>query len=85
MSGFSARRLVKMAPVAAALLVALSAPAVALAGDTQTPRIGDRITLSLITSVGIPKLQSTVTVGAIAHVGSSDPIGTTAPLNLTVS
>jgi hypothetical protein len=146
MPGISARRLVKMAPVAVALLVALFAPAVAFAGETatagqhhvsytmrlnpaapavhagetttiaisfrashylhgapvemsvsglpsgvtavfapQAPRIGDRITLSLITSVGTPKLAYALTVGAIVHLDSSDPIGTTAPLNLTVT
>src|SRR5689334_4819650 len=50
--------------------------------NPQTPRIGERTTLSLSTSAGFPKGRFTVSVTAITI--SSDPIGTTAPLILTM-
>jgi hypothetical protein len=50
--------------------------------NPHTPRIGERTTLSLSTSAGFPKGRFTVSVTAITI--SSDPIGTTAPLILTI-
>jgi hypothetical protein len=48
----------------------------------STPRIGERATLSLITETTFPKGRFTVSVTAITI--SSDPIGTTAPMILTI-
>jgi hypothetical protein len=50
--------------------------------NPATPRIGERATMSLVTSVGFPKGRFTVSVTAITI--SSDPIGTTTPMVLTI-
>jgi hypothetical protein len=50
--------------------------------NPATPRIGERATMSLVTTAGFPKGRFTVSVTAITV--SSDPIGTTTPMVLTI-
>ena len=50
--------------------------------NPSTPRIGERATMSLSTTAGFPKGQFTVSVTAATI--SSDPIGTTTPMVLTI-
>jgi hypothetical protein len=60
------------------------------AGATATftpprPRVGGHSTLTVTTAPATPAGAATITVSAIINLDSSDPIGTTAPFDLTVS
>jgi hypothetical protein len=60
------------------------------AGATATfspcrPRVGGQSTLTIATAPGTPAGAATITVSAIINEFSSDPIGTTAPFDLTVT
>jgi hypothetical protein len=49
------------------------------------PRVGGRTRLTITTAPGTPAGATALTVSAIIDLESSDPIGTTAPFDLTVT